>query len=804
MHTRHRRWILIPLLLLAFGLRVWGLAEHNIWWDEGIGVWLARMPVSESVRWTAGDVHPPLYYVLLHGWRSFVGEGEFALRLLSALFSLLTVPLIYRLGQTLGGYSVGFLSALLLTLSRFSIWWAQEIRMYALAAMFATGALWAAVWFLKERSRLDTQAPVEAGEARKQAWIAWLLYVAMTLGSLAALYLTVTVVIVTNLGFLAMVLSRAIQSDGISQRKTVVQWIAAQLTVGLLFLPWVLYALPRMHGWSSDAPFSPGFFLQLYTTMLAVGTPLDLAEHLPIVAAVFSGLILGTVALGRRVRTPAEIGGLTLLLSGLLLPPLVVVVISLPALQFYIARPLVPRYLLPLSGCYVVLLAWGIKEVAGWRDTGQATSDRIRPGSRILAGIMAGTALLAALVGLIAYYPGRARRDDYVTISEVLLAHRRQDEALVLYVDRDWPIFAAHYGGPRKDLAYGANLSDPAVVEAQLEPLWASSNAVWLVSTPESLQADPQRQVPRWLGARAVVSETLVTGEISLTYYARTPDRAALRATVVPGFIAPAEIGAPFGLTGVSIPLPRYHTGDTLHLGLYWIAPMPETGSVILQGENVVRAYDVHQVSGDLNLLRSQVDIPWTPDLAAGTYRLYVEVAGYEPVVVGDVELIARTLGTDRTPETIPNPIDVRFEDAAGGERLTLIGYELGTTQVKAGDAVPLTLYWRAEMTLSRRYKVFTHLLGETFNARTGTFLWGQQDNEPVNGQAPTTLWTPGAIIEDPYLIPVDPQAPQGAYTLEVGLYGLVDGVRLSAQGPEGAIKDDAVLLTTVTVVAGE
>ena len=67
----HRRdlWLLTPLLILAFALRIAGLAAHNIWWDEGIGVWLARMPAWEIIQWTAGDVHPPIYYLLLRGWR---------------------------------------------------------------------------------------------------------------------------------------------------------------------------------------------------------------------------------------------------------------------------------------------------------------------------------------------------------------------------------------------------------------------------------------------------------------------------------------------------------------------------------------------------------------------------------------------------------------------------------------------------------------------------------------------------------------------------------------------------------------
>ena len=102
---------------------------------------------------------------------------------------------------------------------------------------------------------------------------------------------------------------------------------------------------------------------------------------------------------------------------------------------------------------------------------------------------------------------------------------------------------------------------------------------------------------------------------------------------------------------------------------------------------------------------------------------------------------------------------------------------------------------------ISERYKVFTHLLGEVYNADTDNFLWGQQDNEPVNGQAPTTRWQPGAIIVDPYRIPVAPDAPPGRYRLEVGLYGLIDGQRLPVSGGSpDQIHNDAVILTEIEV----
>jgi hypothetical protein len=162
---------------------------------------------------------------------------------------------------------------------------------------------------------------------------------------------------------------------------------------------------------------------------------------------------------------------------------------------------------------------------------------------------------------------------------------------------------------------------------------------------------------------------------------------------------------------------------------------------------------------------------------------------------LGDFTLLRRTVGAETTPEQIPHPVSYRL-----GETIHLVGYALPEETFKAGDIVPLTLYWRADQPISARYKVFTHLLGDTFNADTGNFLWGQQDSEPVNGQAQTTLWTPGVVIADSYQIPVAPNAPAGSYTLEVGMYGLTDGVRLAVEGPEGAVPDNAITLAVVEI----
>ena len=766
----HRRdlWLLTLLLILAFGLRIAGLAAHNIWWDEGIGVWLARMPAWEIVQWTAGDVHPPIYYLLLRGWRLLAGEGAYVLRFPSALFSLLTVAVIYRLGRELDGSATGLMAALLLTLSRFAVGWAQEIRMYSLAALWSTGALYAALrWWRRPNAR------------------AWWGYVATTTASLLTLYLTAPVPLVANLGFAVVWQRRG------RKRRPLIRWLMAQVAVLAVVLPWLAYALPRMHSWESDSSFSPSFFVKLYTVMLTVGSPLDLERYLPwavaVVAVMFGGLI---AARASWRRLPAQTGGLVMLLSGLLLPALFVYAVSLPTFGFIYARPLVPRYLLPLSACFYALLAWAVVALL-----------RAQPwlGRVALALVVA-----VAASGLWSFYPGRARRDDYAAIALALEAHRRPEDAVVLYVDRDWPIFVAHYPGDRRDISYGAALDD-AAADAFLAPLWEASEALWLVTTPEALQADPRQTVPRWLDARAVASETVIAGENSLTFYARTEARAELRPAVVSNFTPPIRIGCDVGagghLAGASIPLPRYRTGDTLHLALTWAPPPDQVVTVEIDGP-AQRSFDQAPpapIAGrdQAHAIRQQFSIPIAPDLPGGRYQVTARVSDNGPrVSIGTFAVIQGAAGAEVNVAEIPHQVDYQF-----GSQIHLIGYKLSESTVAPGEAIGLTLYWQTDAVISERYKVFTHLLGEVYNADTDNFLWGQQDNEPVNGQSPTTRWQPGAIIVDPYHIPVDPDAPPGRYRLEVGLYGLIDGQRLPVTGGSAdQIHNDAVILTEIEV----
>jgi len=754
----NKHLLILLILLLTFGLRVYELAEHNIWWDEGLTIWAARSPVQAIFQWTAHDVHPPLYFLVMRGWRSLAGEGEFVLRFPSVCAGTLGVVVVYGLGNKLGGKKAGLLSALFTACSRFAISWSQEMRMYIFAATLSAGALWATLRLWKSPG--------------SKAW--WLACVLTVAGGLWSLYLTVSLPLISNLAFPIVWIREG------RPRRLLLSWGTAQIATAALYAPWLLYALPRMPTWSSAEPFSPDFFVRLYTTTLAVGVSVNLEHYMPLTVAVWGVLTVGLYAAWRSSQSLLRRAGLTVLTLGLVLPALIVYVVSLPVHIYYAPR-LAPRYLLPLSVCFYTILGWGLAALARKR--------------RLIAATGGMVVLTAALSGLASYYfPSRARRDDYLSVAATLAAHRRPGDAVLLHTDKDWPVFNAHYAASWDKVPYGAMVDD-AIIAQYVAPVWERSQAIWLVMTPDAQRNDPQGKVVGWLSERALSAREWHFGECALHLYARTAARAATIWDLAPDVASrrtrPLE---------AEFPLTRYQSGDTLHLFLYWQTPPTDTVTVQLRSRTGMVAKEIVVPAPEAawrGPARQQVDIPLTPEVGHGTHRVVV-MSGRGEDEVGRITILPRgsVMPAKRAnTATIPHPLDVRF-----GEHIRLLGYDLAQTVVEPGGRVELVLYWQTGATISIRYKVFTHLLGEQYNQTTNNFLWGQQDNEPLNGQMPTTTWTPGTIIADPYSIPVAADAPPGPYQIEVGLYGLVDGERLPVL-LNGTALDNRVLLTSVEVV---
>jgi hypothetical protein len=111
----------------------------------------------------------------------------------------------------------------------------------------------------------------------------------------------------------------------------------------------------------------------------------------------------------------------------------------------------------------------------------------------------------------------------------------------------------------------------------------------------------------------------------------------------------------------------------------------------------------------------------------------------------------------------------VRFDDPA----VTLRGADYPTQTLRAGDVLPLTLFWQAGTTTNHLYTVFAHL--ETLN---GSVI-AQIDSQPQGGGLPTASWATGQIISDQYPLQIPADTPPGAYRIVVGMYNPLDGAHL-------------------------
>lgn len=142
----------------AAALRLANIGSESLWYDEAFTAWIAKLPPASAARAIAGDVHPPLWYVIEAVITRVFGNGEIALRLPAALLSVLGVYLVYRVCLALEfdqhvALWAGSLAALLPT----SLYYAQDARMYPLLVV---GVLLMLLGALRSRWWLFTLAGI--------------------------------------------------------------------------------------------------------------------------------------------------------------------------------------------------------------------------------------------------------------------------------------------------------------------------------------------------------------------------------------------------------------------------------------------------------------------------------------------------------------------------------------------------------------------------------------------------------------------------------------------------------------------
>ena len=90
----------------------------------------------------------------------------------------------------------------------------------------------------------------------------------------------------------------------------------------------------------------------------------------------------------------------------------------------------------------------------------------------------------------------------------------------------------------------------------------------------------------------------------------------------------------------------------------------------------------------------------------------------------------------------------------AVGDMAEILGYDVGTGRVRAGEAIAVTLYWRALREVERNETVGVSITGVDYAT------YGETHTYPGRGNFATTLWRPGDTFRETYWVPVSPDAP--------------------------------------------
>lgn len=290
------------VLLLAFGLRVIAIETRALWYDEAFAVLFSEKGVSAMlygtltpVNGSAADVHPLLYYALLGGWMHFAGESPLAVRLLSVLFSLITLCILYALVRDVFDQQTAIAALLITTIAPFAVQYAQEARMYSLLGLLLTLATWCYV----RGSR---------GISAKRAGVGWWIGFAVCAGlsmytqQLAAFYLIA-------IGTAAL----------LSRRRALI--IRVSMAAGgalLIYLPWLLQLpsqLGKLRAYWID---KPGLAQLLLTARSFAFVEMDVSSAFALIVSLLAVVLISTFLIYRAVpilrRPNRDRDGLALLL----------------------------------------------------------------------------------------------------------------------------------------------------------------------------------------------------------------------------------------------------------------------------------------------------------------------------------------------------------------------------------------------------------------------------------------------------------------------------------------------------------
>lgn len=134
-------WGIFLIILSGAILRFFMLADKSLWLDEGYSLYYSQGTISEIISrllgTDTGDRFQPLYYLVLYYWQQLFGNGEFAVRSLSAFLGVGAVIILFYTALQLYGKKHALWMALFLSVSSYGIYYSQQTRAYTMLLFLA-------------------------------------------------------------------------------------------------------------------------------------------------------------------------------------------------------------------------------------------------------------------------------------------------------------------------------------------------------------------------------------------------------------------------------------------------------------------------------------------------------------------------------------------------------------------------------------------------------------------------------------------------------------------------------------------
>lgn len=459
--TRQVVIVLAAILATATTLRAYDLDRWSLWHDEIYTLTVrGSAPVAEILTMTT-DPHPPLYYLVAHGWMAIVGASPVSMRWLSVLFSVGTVAAVYWLGRTAADDQTGLIAATLVAVSTMHLHVGRTVRMYSLFLLLAVLS-----WTLYLRLRTD---------GRCFTWLSR--RGTLTAGSYvvvtgALLYTHVYGVFVLLTQHLARWFSRSGRVD----RRL---WWPAQLLVAVLFAPWAVVVTGQLAAFSAPGVRSPIAWIPAPTvgllreTVLLFGGypsfyPIDAGGEAAL-AATGVALFVATVALVFATVTYERADGwryyLVIDRPTAILAVFVVGMFVPFALSYVLVPVFVPRYAAVASLPLLVLVARGLGHI---------------PELRWRAALL-GVLLVCSLFTTGLYFSAETS-EDWRGAAEYLSSEAEGDDLVVFqptWLREDVEFYAPHLVADRYALRPDDRLAASDL--SRLRGLAAEHETVWLV-----------------------------------------------------------------------------------------------------------------------------------------------------------------------------------------------------------------------------------------------------------------------------------------------------------------------------------